>query len=148
MELFFCYLVILIKECKIPYKDSGKALLFSRNEVFCLKNSKIWRVLTTIAFNIFCWNFAHFSCLPITKRGCSRFYLFLLRSWVICQNKKTLFLNTHKNHFWLFETIWDYLIQSGRGDESFPPHIKNVITFERLMVLTWNFVAFLKLSWP
>ena len=35
--LILLYLIILIKECKIPYKNLDKALLFLRNQVFCLK---------------------------------------------------------------------------------------------------------------
>ena len=40
---WFCYdLIILIKYCKIPYKNLNKTLLFSRNQVFCLKIWKLW----------------------------------------------------------------------------------------------------------
>ena len=38
-----------------------KALLLSRNQVFCLKNWQLWRAPTTIEFNVFCWNFVHVS---------------------------------------------------------------------------------------
>ena len=34
---FVYNLVILIKKCKFPYQNFGKAL-FSRNQVFCLKS--------------------------------------------------------------------------------------------------------------
>ena len=66
---FLYDLVILIKYCKIPYKSVDKALLFSRNEVFCLKNWKLWRAPTTLDFNNFCWNFAHVPYLPISTKG-------------------------------------------------------------------------------
>ena len=74
----------------MPYGNSDKVLLISRNQVFCLKNSqnrKLWRVPTTIDFNNFCWNFAHVPYLPMsTKR--SVLFLILFRTWVICQNQK------------------------------------------------------------
>ena len=43
---------------------------------------------TTIEFNIFCWNFAHVSYLPISTKGCSRFFFILFKHWVICKNQK------------------------------------------------------------
>ena len=53
MDWFLYYLIILIKKCKIPYKILHKALLFSRSQVDCLKNRKIWRAPLTIEFDIF-----------------------------------------------------------------------------------------------
>ena len=76
----------------MPYNNLGKTLLFSRNQVFCLKDSqnrKFWRVSTTIDFNNFCWNFAHVPYLPISTKGCEGFFFILFRTWVICQNQKT-----------------------------------------------------------
>ena len=58
--------------------------MFSRNQVFCLKNWKLWRAPTTIDFNNFCWNFAHVPYLPI-----------LFRTWVVCQNQKITGFCTH-----------------------------------------------------
>ena len=78
MDWFLYYFIILIKECKIPYKTLDNALLFSRNEVLCLKNWKLWQAPTTQEFNIFCWNFAHVSYLPMSTKGCLGFYLFCL----------------------------------------------------------------------
>ena len=49
-DWFFYYLIILIKWCKIAYKTLDKALLFSRNTEFCLKNWKLWQAPTTIYF--------------------------------------------------------------------------------------------------
>ena len=75
----------------MPYNNLGKTLLFSRNQVFCLKNSqnrKLWRVSTTIDLNNFCWNFAHVPYLPMSTKACVGFFLFC-RTWVICQNQKT-----------------------------------------------------------
>ena len=62
MDWFYYNLIILIKYCKIPYKNLDKALLFSKNQVFCLKIWKIRRAPTTLQFNIFRWNFAHVTC--------------------------------------------------------------------------------------
>ena len=36
---------------------------------------KFWRAPTTIEFNIFCWNFAHLSFLPVSTKGCSWFFI-------------------------------------------------------------------------
>ena len=88
LDWFLYYLIILIKQCKIPHKTLDKALLFSKNQVFCLKNWKLWRAPTTTEFNIFCWNFAHVSYLLMSTKGCSGFFKILFRSWVICKNWK------------------------------------------------------------
>ena len=52
-------------------------LLFSRNQVFCLKIWKIWRAPTTLQFNIFRWNFAYVSLLPMSTKGYSGFFYFV-----------------------------------------------------------------------
>ena len=83
-------MVTLIKQCKIPYKNLDKTLLFSRNQVFCLKNWKLWRAPTTLEYDNFCWYFPHVSDLPMCSKGCSRFVFIWFRFSVICQNKKTL----------------------------------------------------------
>ena len=77
MDWFLHYFVILIKQCKIPYKTLDKGLLFSRNQVFCLKNWNLWRAPTTLEFNLFYWNFAHVY-LPMSIKWCSGFFLFCL----------------------------------------------------------------------
>ena len=70
MDWFFYNLIIPIKYCKIPYKNFGKALYFSRNCLFCLENWKLWRASTTIELkNIFYWNSAHVSYLPMPTKG-------------------------------------------------------------------------------
>ena len=86
MEWFYYNLVMLIKWCKIPYKNLGKVLSFSRNQVFCLKIWKLWRAPTTIQFNIFfaetSQTFPIYQCL----QKCVRDFFILFRSWVICKN--------------------------------------------------------------
>ena len=72
----------------MSYNNLDKAL-FSRNQVFCLKNSqnrKIWRVPTTIDFNNFCWNFAHVPYLLMSTKVYVGVFFILLR--VIFQNHK------------------------------------------------------------
>ena len=78
MDWFYYNLIILIKPCKIPHKILDKILLFSRNQVFCLKIWKLWRAPTTLKFNIFCWNFADIFSLPMSRKECVGFSLFLL----------------------------------------------------------------------
>ena len=119
MDWFLYYLIMLIKKCKIPYKILDKALLFSRNQVFCLKNWKLWRALTTLEFNIFCWNFAHVSYLPVSTKESFWYFFVLFRSWVTSKNWKRLgfytltrtnFLNNSRlnNNFFLknFQTLF------------------------------------------
>ena len=55
-----------------------KALLFLRNQVFCLKIWKLWQAPTTLQFNIFCWNFAHVFYLPMSTKECVDFFKFYL----------------------------------------------------------------------
>ena len=71
-------------------QNLDKALLFSRNQVFCLKNWKLWRAPTTINFNNFCWNFAHVPYLPISTEGCVEFFLFCLELELFVKIKKDL----------------------------------------------------------
>ena len=52
--------------------------MFSWNQVFCLKNWKLWRAPTTIEFNKLSWNFAHVSYLPMSRKRCSGFVLFCI----------------------------------------------------------------------
>ena len=70
----------------------GKALLFSRNQVFCLRNWKLWRAPSTTEFNFFCWNFAHFFYLPMCAY--SGFFLFCLDLELFAKNRKDL-VSTH-----------------------------------------------------
>ena len=74
---YFLYnLVIVIEQCKIQYKSLGNALLFSRNQVFSLKNWKVWRAPTTRDLNNFWWNFSHVPYFPISKNRCVDFFNF------------------------------------------------------------------------
>ena len=73
-DWFYYNLIILIKSCKIPHKILDKILLFSRNQVFCLKIWKIWRAPATLQFNIFCWNFADIFSLPMSRKECVGFF--------------------------------------------------------------------------
>ena len=88
MDWFYYDLIILIKECETLHKNLDKVLLFSRSQIFCLKNWKFWRAPTTIEFNIFCWTFAHVSYLRMSTKGYPGFFFILFRSWVICKNQK------------------------------------------------------------
>ena len=93
MDRFYYDLIILIKYRKIPYENLDKPLLFSRNEVFCLKIWKLWRAPTTIQFNSFCWNFAYVSYLPMSTKLCSEFSLFCSDLEFFAKSKKTWFLH-------------------------------------------------------
>ena len=88
MEWFFYNLVIVIKLYKIRYLNLDKVLLFSRKQVICLKNWKVWRAPTTTKFNIFWRNFAHFSYLTMSTKGCSGFFLFCLDPELLIKYKK------------------------------------------------------------
>ena len=76
------------------YKNLDKALLFLRNQVFRLKIWKLWRAPTILQFNIFCWNFAHFFYLPLSKKGCVGPSLFYLGLELFVKIKKDM-VSTH-----------------------------------------------------
>ena len=67
---FYYNLVILIRYCKIPYKNLDKPGIFSGIW-------KLWRAPTTLRFNIFCWNFIHVFYLPMSTKGCVKFFYFI-----------------------------------------------------------------------
>ena len=90
MDWFYYDLIILIKERETPYRNLDKALLFSRNQVFCLKNWKLWRDPTPMKFNIFCWKFAHISYLPMSTKWCLWSFLFCLDFELFAKIKKDL----------------------------------------------------------
>ena len=73
-------------------KFRQSSLLFSRNQLFCLKNWKLSRAPTTIEFNIFCWNFPELSYLPMSTKECSGFFYFNLE--LLAEIKKHL-ASTH-----------------------------------------------------
>ena len=91
-ELVLNNVIILIKYCKMPYKNLDKALLFSKNQVFCLK---IWQAPTTLQFNIFYWNFAQVSYSPMSTKGYVGFFIFCLHLELFAKIKKAWFLLTH-----------------------------------------------------
>ena len=76
-----------------------QTLLFSRNQVFCLKNWKLWQTPTTIEFNIFAGTSQMFLSYKCLQKYVQDFFIILLRSWVIC--KKTWFLHTRFLHFFI-----------------------------------------------
>ena len=97
MKWFYYNWIMLIKWCKIPYKNLDKALLFSRNQVFCLKTWTLWRVSyypIQLSYNIFCWNFAHVFYLPMSTKGCVGFFLFYSYLQLFANIKKKL-VSTH-----------------------------------------------------
>ena len=71
-----------------------KTLLFLRNQVFCLKNWKLWRAPTTIDFNNLCWNFADVPYLPMSTKECVGFFYFCLELELFAKIKKYL-VSTH-----------------------------------------------------
>ena len=68
--------------------------LMPRNQIFCVKNWKLWRAPTTIEFNILCWNFAHVFYLVMSTKACAGFFLILFRSWVTDKSVKHEFAET------------------------------------------------------
>ena len=61
----------------------------------------IWKqALTTLVFNVFCWNFAHVSYLPISTKGCSGFFLFCLDLESFAKVKKNWFLHPCFSRFY------------------------------------------------
>ena len=52
------------------------------------ENLKIWRAPTTIQLNIFCWNFAHISYVPVSTHGFAGLFLFCLDRELFAKIKK------------------------------------------------------------
>ena len=69
-------------------QNLDKALLSSRNQVFCLQIWKHWRAPTILQFNIFFWNFAHVFCLLISTKGCVGYFLSYLDLELFAKIKK------------------------------------------------------------
>ena len=94
LDWFYYNLIILIKQCKMPYKSLGKALSFLRNQVFCLKIWKLLQAPTILQFNIFCWNVAHVFYLPLSKKVCVGLFKFYFDLELFAKIKKDL-VSTH-----------------------------------------------------
>ena len=78
----------------MTYRNLDKALLFLRNQVFCLKIWKLWQAPTILQFNIFCWNVAHVFYLQLPKQWCVGFFLLYLDFELFAKTEKDLF-STH-----------------------------------------------------
>ena len=69
-----------------PIKKFGQSSIVFEKPSLCLKHWKLWQAVTTVELNIFCWNFAHVSHLPMLTKGCLRFFKNFFRSWVNCES--------------------------------------------------------------
>ena len=52
--------------------------IISKESDFLYEKLKLWLAPSTKEFNIVFWNFAHVFYLPMSKKGCSGFFLFCL----------------------------------------------------------------------
>ena len=84
-----------------------------------MKNWKLLRAPTTIEFNIFCWNFAQVSYLPMSTKQCSRFVLFFLDLELFAKIKNDL-VSTHS--FFTFLLITQDLNKIKKSWTSFCRH--------------------------
>ena len=92
MDWFYYNLIILIVQCKMPYRNLGKALLFSRNQVLCLKIWKLWRVpYSSIFFVETSLTFSTYQCLQKRLRD---FFYFSIDLELFAKIRKTGFLHT------------------------------------------------------
>ena len=73
-----------------PMQNFRQSSIVSEKQGILSKNWKFWRPPTTIEFNIFCWNFAHVSWLPMSTKACSGFFLFCLDLEFFAKIKKPL----------------------------------------------------------
>ena len=82
MDCFFNNLAILMKQCKIQYKNLDEGLLFSWNQV--LKNWKLWWAPTTIGFNIFFVEILHtfHTCQCLQKDVQDLFLIYTRWNWL------------------------------------------------------------------
>ena len=116
MDWFFYNVVIIIKQCKITYKNVYKALLFSRNVVFRLKNSSS----NYHRLKYFLLKFCTLFLLTNAYKSVFEISLILFKSWVICQNKKIDVVSTHSQKPGLL--ITQYLSISKQNKKKNPEH--------------------------
>ena len=97
VDWFYYDLIILIKKCENPYRNLVKVLLFSRDQVFCLKNWKLWGTPTTIKFNVFLLKLCtRFLLINIYKRVFGIFFILfclnldieICKTWLVLPNYK------------------------------------------------------------
>ena len=80
---------------EIPIQKFRQRSIFEKPSVLFGKQ-KFWWSATTIELNIFCWNFAHVSYLPMSAKGCSG-YFFCLELELMAKIKSSWFLHTQRN---------------------------------------------------
>ena len=93
-------LIILIRKCETPFKNLDTSLLLLRKQLLCLKNWNLWQAATTIEFNIFNRNFIHVSYVPMSIKGCSGFFYFVLILSYMQKSKRLsfyIFINNSKS---------------------------------------------------
>ena len=76
---------------EIPNKSLDKVLLFSRNQIFFMKNWKFWWAPTTVGLNTFCWNIPYVSHLSLSTKRCSWLFLFSLGLEFFANQKRSGF---------------------------------------------------------
>ena len=99
-------MIILIKQCKIPYKNLDKVILFLRNQLFCLKILKTSTSSNYPTVQYFLLKLcAHFLLTNFYKRVCGIF-LFCLDLELFAKIKKDL---VSTPSFYTLVKITDYL---------------------------------------
>ena len=78
-------------------KFRERSIVFKKPGIFC-QNLKTLMSSNYPAIQYFCWNLAHVSYLPMTKKGCAGFFLFCLDLELFSKIKKTWFLHTPLLH--------------------------------------------------
>ena len=78
------------RQSSIVFEEPGTLC----KKIFLLENWKLWRALTALQFNIFCWSVAHVSYLPMSTKWCARFISFCLDPELFAKIKNTWFLHT------------------------------------------------------
>ena len=96
MDLFYYNLIILIKWCKISYKNLGKVLLVLKNQVFSLKFENFDELQLSYSSIFFAETSHTFSTYQYLQKVSGIFFI-LSQSWVICKNLKRpgFFKKTH-----------------------------------------------------
>ena len=85
----------------MPYKNLDKALLFLRNQVFCLKIWKLWRAPTILQFNFFFAETSHtFSTFQRRQKSVRDFFYFIYILSYLQKLKKTWFLQNRFLQFY------------------------------------------------
>ena len=104
--------------------------MFSRNQVFCLKNWNFWRAPTTLEFNLFLLNF----CTRFLRNNAyvfkwvfGIFFLYCLDlEWLLKIKKDLVSTHSQKQVFYIFINI----LRSQQNKKNIKHHFEDIVEWE------------------